>query len=202
MRCFVLGDEGSWEALFSNAAGIPLLHVNREDVEPMSGDVLFDLREEAWDMDLYKKFSNPVFVSAVIGTLAEHLAPSHLVRINAWTGMLARPAIEAAAPELTRAKASEILARIGKNVEWVNDVPGLVSARVIAMIIKEAAMAKTEGVSDTDSIDTAMKLGTNYPYGPLEWGAMIGMEKIETLLQKLSVTDNRYRFNSKITLGE
>ena len=89
---------------------------------------------------------------------------------------------------------------IGKKVEWVEDVPGMVSARVLAMIINEASMAEQEAVSDVSSIDIAMKLGTNYPYGPFEWGARIGMHKIETLLQKLSLTDVRYHSQIKPTI--
>jgi 3-hydroxybutyryl-CoA dehydrogenase len=38
-----------------------------------------------------------------------------------------------------------------------------------------------------------MKLGTNYPHGPFEWAEMIGTENILALLQKLNVTDSRYR---------
>jgi len=37
-----------------------------------------------------------------------------------------------------------------------------------------------------------MKLGTNYPYGPLEWAAKIGLKNIYAVLQKLSLTDKRY----------
>ena len=80
-----------------------------------------------------------------------------------------------------------------KNPTWVPDEPGFITARVIAMIINEAWFALEEGVSTKEEIDTAMKLGTNYPYGPFEWGNQIGLKNIYTLLDKLNTDNPRYR---------
>jgi 3-hydroxybutyryl-CoA dehydrogenase len=55
------------------------------------------------------------------------------------------------------------------------------------MIVNEAFIALKEGVSTKEEIDIAMKLGTNYPYGPFEWAEKIGTERIKNLLSKLSV---------------
>jgi 3-hydroxybutyryl-CoA dehydrogenase len=60
------------------------------------------------------------------------------------------------------------------------------------MIINEAYLALGEGVSTPEEIDTAMKLGTNYPFGPIEWGSHIGLQNVVTLLHKLSVVQPRY----------
>jgi 3-hydroxybutyryl-CoA dehydrogenase len=38
-----------------------------------------------------------------------------------------------------------------------------------------------------------MKLGTNYPYGPFEWAAKIGEDKIVQLLLKLAESDPCYK---------
>ena len=75
----------------------------------------------------------------------------------------------------------------------VADEPGLVSARIIAMIINEAWFAVGDEVSSREEIDTAMKLGTNYPFGPFEWATAIGAGNILELLNKLTVTDKRYQ---------
>jgi 3-hydroxybutyryl-CoA dehydrogenase len=61
------------------------------------------------------------------------------------------------------------------------------------MIINEAWFALEEGISTKEEIDTAMKLGTNYPYGPFEWGNRIGLKNIYALLDKLNKTNDRYR---------
>jgi len=67
-------------------------------------------------------------------------------------------------------------------------------ARVLGGIMNEAMWAVTEGVANQEDIDTAMKLGTNYPQGPLEWAENIGIEKVQHLLCALNetVSDNRF----------
>ena len=60
------------------------------------------------------------------------------------------------------------------------------------MIINEAFFALEEGVSSKEEIDVAMKLGTNYPYGPFEWQEKIGLQNIYQLLHNLSEKDKRY----------
>jgi 3-hydroxybutyryl-CoA dehydrogenase len=74
----------------------------------------------------------------------------------------------------------------------VPDEIGFITPRVVSMIINEAFIALKEGVSTKGEIDTAMKLGTNYPYGPFEWAEKIGVEKIKSLLDKLSMQEKRY----------
>lgn len=67
----------------------------------------------------------------------------------------------------------------------VNDSAGLVSARIVCNLINEAAIALAEGVSDVAGIDAAMKLGTRYPFGPLEWGDRIGLDVVLSVMQNL-----------------
>ena len=61
------------------------------------------------------------------------------------------------------------------------------------MIINEAFYAKEENISTENEIDIAMKLGTNYPYGPFEWAREIGIKNIYDLLFSLSKNDGRYK---------
>jgi 3-hydroxybutyryl-CoA dehydrogenase len=82
------------------------------------------------------------------------------------------------------------LALIGFIPQPVKDVPGLVVARTIAMLINEAADAVLQGVCDTVAADTAMKLGVNYPAGPFEWLAAWDAQSVITLLDRL---DTHYR---------
>ena len=67
-------------------------------------------------------------------------------------------------------------------------------ARILGGIINEAMWAVTEEVASEEDIDTAMKLGTNYPLGPMEWAKRIGIDKVYNLLGALNetVTDNRF----------
>jgi 3-hydroxybutyryl-CoA dehydrogenase len=86
----------------------------------------------------------------------------------------------------------QILATLGWNYQIVPDVPGMIAASVIAMIINEAYFAWGDEVSTKQDIDTAMKLGTNYPHGPFEWCDIIGVQPIYHLLQELAKADDRY----------
>lgn len=191
MRICVLCDDDNWTSLFADQA-VNLLDVDRAtDVLP--DDVLFDLRDEAWDLARYQRYQGPVFISAVVGTRAEYHAPEHVVRINAWPGMLARPALEAVGHPSIRPAAEAVLSSLGKTVAWVDDLVGMVSPRVIAMIINEAGFAFEEGVSTKASIDVAMKLGTNYPFGPFEWGTMIGWQRLQQLQKALAKESGLYQ---------
>jgi 3-hydroxybutyryl-CoA dehydrogenase len=112
--------------------------------------------------------------------------------MNGWENMLSKPLIECAADSIIRSRAEELLDRLNKKVEWVPDEPGMVSPRVISMIINEAWFALQEGVSSREEIDIAMQLGTNYPLGPFAWGEAIGLKKIVSLLKKLAIQNPRY----------
>lgn len=66
-----------------------------------------------------------------------------------------------------------------------DDRAGMISARVIAMIINEAYFTLMEGTASKKDIDKGMKLGTNYPFGPFEWCGKIGLTHIYELLESL-----------------
>ncbi|MGE0482219.1 MAG: 3-hydroxyacyl-CoA dehydrogenase NAD-binding domain-containing protein [Phycisphaerae bacterium] len=70
-----------------------------------------------------------------------------------------------------------------------------VFARVLAAIINEAALLVDEGIATAADVDTAMKLGTNYPRGPLEWAERIGRHTCAALLRALNeqAGDGRFR---------
>ncbi|MEP7082512.1 MAG: 3-hydroxyacyl-CoA dehydrogenase NAD-binding domain-containing protein [Chloroflexota bacterium] len=70
-----------------------------------------------------------------------------------------------------------------------------IEARILATMVNEAASAAADGVAAPDSIDTAMRLGTNWPDGPLAWGERIGLSSVVHTLDALHATvpDGRYR---------
>ncbi|MEP7041245.1 MAG: 3-hydroxyacyl-CoA dehydrogenase NAD-binding domain-containing protein [Chloroflexota bacterium] len=70
-----------------------------------------------------------------------------------------------------------------------------ISMRVLAALVNEAASAVEGGVAEPEAIDTAMRLGANYPAGPLEWGERIGLPPIVETLDALQrdASDARYR---------
>jgi 3-hydroxybutyryl-CoA dehydrogenase len=152
-------------------------------------DAIFYLNENE-NIDINKFFDNPVFINSVIETLEENNLPGNFSRINGWPGFLKGPTWEVVSGN--RSLTGKIFEQLGWNVVFIKDDPGLVSARVISMIINEAFFALGEGISTMEEIDLAMKMGTNYPYGPFEWEEKIGLQNIYRLLHKLSATDKRY----------
>jgi 3-hydroxybutyryl-CoA dehydrogenase len=134
----------------------------------------------------------PVFAHAVNCICTEINKPNY-IRINAWNSFLNRPVIElSGSNDEYKKKAEEILRKLEWQSVWVTDNYGFIAARVIAMIINEAYYALEEKVSTKTQIDIAMKLGTNYPYGPFEWSEKIGLKNILHLLQRLSSLSSRY----------
>jgi len=132
-----------------------------------------------------------IIVNSVYHTLEE--LPAGFIRINGWAGFLKRPVVEAAGAENDRAGAEKIFSVFNKKTEWVTDTPGFITARVVSMIINEAFFALEENISTQIEIDTAMKMGTNYPYGPFEWGTKIGLQQIDELLTRLAALNSRYQ---------
>lgn len=147
--------------------------------------------EDKWIPHALTHFTKPVILHAVIDTLDVLNLPANFYRINAWPGFLSRPVWEIAGTPGESIDA--VFKNAGIKADFVKDEPGFVSARVIAMIINEAYYALEDAVSSKTEIDTAMKLGTNYPAGPFEWAAQIGVKNIVALLQKLYAGSNRYK---------
>jgi 3-hydroxybutyryl-CoA dehydrogenase len=81
--------------------------------------------------------------------------------------------------------ATGLFQRLGKRVSVVDDVPGLVVARTVAMLVDFAADAVGRGVASAEDVDTAMKLGVNYPGGPGEWGERLGARWVHDVLRAL-----------------
>lgn len=194
MRVIVMANlEQQQEIASKNTSpGAELVFLNSyPGLEPVeSQDAIFYLYEDHHDIDVKKFREKPVFINSVIETLEQKKLPFNFSRINAWPGFLQRQTWEVASNN--KITDSKVFEKLGWNVVFVKDEPGLVAARVISMIINEAFFALEEGVSTTYEIDLAMKLGTNYPYGPFEWQNKIGSQNIYRLLKSLSVKDKRY----------
>jgi 3-hydroxybutyryl-CoA dehydrogenase len=85
--------------------------------------------------------------------------------------------------------AQELFEAIGRNVVLVENHAGLFLGRTIGSIVNEAVYAVQEQIATPEDIDLAMRLGTNYPRGPIEWGQEIGGDRIARILQRLAAQD-------------
>ena len=182
--------------VFPDAAGLEWVRVGTpgEAAQQQEVDLYLDLdftmdrgRIEA----LSRLLPAPVFINAVVPTLQEVQRP--FIRINAWPGFLERSLHELVTPDdATAQRIGEIYKKLEKQYRFVPDIPGMISARILATIINEAYYTLQEEVSTIPEIDTAMKLGTNYPLGPFEWCERVGPENIDELLTVLGKTESRY----------
>jgi 3-hydroxybutyryl-CoA dehydrogenase len=136
---------------------------------------------------LARLLPKPVLVNAVTDTL-ERIHPE-FIRINGWPGFLRGENLEASAGKVMQEKAVGLF---GEQMIFVQDEPGFVSARILAMIINEAFFTWEAGTGSKEDIDLAMKLGTGYPYGPFEWANLIGVERVAELLERLSEMNPLY----------
>jgi 3-hydroxybutyryl-CoA dehydrogenase len=66
--------------------------------------------------------------------------------------------------------------QMGKQTVVVNESPGFVTSRMSALVGNEAFYMLMEGVASAEDIDWAIKLGLNYPMGPLELGDLVGLD--------------------------
>lgn len=94
-------------------------------------------------------------------------------------------AASAHASEADLAEAAGLFQALGKQVSVIDDVPGMIAARTIAMIIDFAVDAAARGVATPEDIDTAMRLGVNYPGGPMEWAERLGARWVWDLLDAM-----------------
>ena len=92
-----------------------------------------------------------------------------------------------------------VLQATGAAVSVVDDVPGLVVARTLAMLANEAVDLVHRGEATHSDVDTAMRLGTGYPFGPYEWGVRHAVDVAEVLdaLHRAYPT-GRYRVGARL----
>ncbi len=93
-------------------------------------------------------------------------------------------------PPAALTEATGLLQTAGLDVYVIEDTPGLIVTRTVAMLANLAADALASRVASEPDIDTAMRLGVNYPLGPLAWARQWG---IPVILRTLDSLENWYR---------
>jgi 3-hydroxybutyryl-CoA dehydrogenase len=145
-----------------------------------------------------------VIVTSCLAYSTTHMAawttnPERLVGFASFYPVKDRKVIELAAgmrsAESTVSAAEQFFKSLGKETIRVKDSAGLTFPRILSLIINEAARALEEGVASAEEIDIAMKLGVNYPLGPLRWADQIGLDEVLAVLEGLGreTGDDRYR---------
>ncbi len=201
MELTILANAGSKEELllkgFPAATIIHWVSTPEEFSQFPGSDAFFDFSFDNTEerKAIFRSLGDkPVFVNSVTHTLQEidHGA-GLLFRFNGWPTFINKPLWELAAEDNHSTGIQSLFSSLGWGVKLVPDISGMIAPRVISSIINEAYFTLGDDVSSKEEIDIAMKLGTNYPYGPFEWAEKIGLKNIYNLLMKLSLEDSRYQ---------
>ena len=205
MKLAILANEEQKQEWLSKAAQgeIQLIWAaNHQELAETEADAYFDLlfHQDVSRVESLLQLERPLFINEVIYPFnallngGSHKISTPLFRINAWPGFLKRELIEVCSFKKEDEQVVEkILSVPGWKFKLVPDVAGMISARIIAMIINEAYYTLQDQVSTKQEIDIAMKLGTNYPHGPFEWSELIGLQNIYRLLLEMSRDDQKYQ---------
>lgn len=189
MKLVVLAEKEVFEKFKTHYANAEctLVKTPAQFLQHSNADAFFDLQETAFANE-HPTVNKPLFLNSVINTICFN---KDAIRINGWPGFIENNSWEISGQITPEAK--NVLNFLNKKIIECGNEPGFISARIIAMIINEAYFALEEKVSTESEIDTAMKLGTNYPYGPFEWAHKIGIKNVFALLKKLAEQDSRYQ---------
>ena len=130
------------------------------------------------------------------------VADTVLIDLALDYGKATRLALTSAAGCATQARdaAVGLLQAAGFKVSPLADIPGLAVMRTVAMLANEAADAVNQGVCSATAADAAMRLGVNYPQGPLAWAEQIGLPAVRDVLAHLGASygEDRYRISPLI----
>lgn len=100
-----------------------------------------------------------------------------------------------ATDEATYRELHAVVEKLGKTSATAEDFPAFIVNRILMPMINEAVYTLYEGVGSVSSIDSAMKLGTNHPMGPLELADFIGLDTCLAIMNVLhdGLADTKYR---------
>jgi 3-hydroxybutyryl-CoA dehydrogenase len=147
---------------------------------------------------------NSVIITSCLGYGTTYIGswltrPERVVGFATFYPLKDRKLIELAAglrtTEAAIGVAEQIFKSLGKETVRVKDSAGLTFPRILSLLVNEAARSFEEGVAEAEEIDIAMRLGVNYPQGPLRWGDQVGLDEVLAVLEGLQreTGDDRYR---------
>lgn len=89
----------------------------------------------------------------------------------------------------------QVAEAMGKVFVEAKDAPGFVVNRILMPMINEGFFALAEGLASAKDIDTGLKLGCNFPMGPLELADFVGIDICLAVCEVLhrDLGDSKYR---------
>lgn len=167
-----------------------------------ASDIIFDfsLDQEPENFEVYAGMEGlNLFVNSPKISLAEMVyfqveVKCNLFGFNGLPTFINRSILEVSFLD-NRPKLEELCEALHTDYEIVEDRVGMVTPRVVCMIINEAFYTVQEGTVSREDIDQGMKLGTNYPYGPFEWVKRMGINHVYEVLEAIyeDTKEERYK---------
>ena len=204
MNILVIGDEQNFTAL-QRKGGLTAHIVERIDslkgAEALTGrDLVIDLQFDAHPDNgaVYAQFPAIPVLAGVVKTSLKAVNNKYgctLIGCNWLQGFIDMPVTEISLlADAQKTVLTAIMHQLGWEYELVQDAVGMVTPRVVCMIINEAYMAAETNTASRDDIDVAMKLGTNYPMGPFEWSKKIGIRQVYEVLAAVHTATGNARY--------
>lgn len=155
------------------------------------------------EVDLYRDSRVHLLLNTALITLRDLLYNNDLVQrgrvygFNGLDGFTSHGCLELVAIGDSKKQLGDLLSGEDIDYAFVDDRVGMVTPRIICMIINEAFNTVQEGTASRADIDMAMKLGTNYPFGPFEWCERLGIKTVYELLSALyhDTRDERFKIS-------
>jgi 3-hydroxybutyryl-CoA dehydrogenase len=205
-----LVDKGRMEAADRDAA-LARITAGTDMAAGAGADLFIEAAPEVMDLkrDLFARAAATLRPEAIIATNTSSLSvtalastlsdPSRFVGIHFFNPVPLMALVEVVrgeqTSEATMAAARAFAEKVGKTPITVTDAPGFVVNRILFPMINEAAQAFAEGVASAADIDTGLKLGANFPMGPLALADLVGLDTTKAILETLEreLGDAKYR---------
>ncbi len=211
MNILVTGDAARWQALQQRNFSGHTLHyeafTDRTDLSAYALVIDLSLDDTPDNAASYAQYPDTPVLANVVKTSLQALAGKynarHIIGCNWLPGFLHMPVLEVSCADAALwEKWQGIAPALGWDYARVEDLPGMVTPRVVSMIINEAYFTAAEGTASREDIDLAMKLGTNYPFGPFEWSEKIGLDQVYGILQAVKAATGLPRYEICPLLAE
>lgn len=203
-------EKGKWtaeEAKTAFARIRPTLEMN----ELKNCDLVIEAATERKDLkfDIFKKLDEVVKADAILASNTSSISITEIAAVTKRPNLVAGMHFMNPVPVMklvegirgletsdeTFNTVATVAEKMGKTFVRAQDYPGFAVNRILMPMINEAVYALYEGVASTKDIDTAMKLGTNQPMGPLELADFIGLDTCLAIMNVLheGLADTKYR---------
>ena len=189
MKVLLVADESGRNEFLSQAPlpGCEVVTMDKlPDVPTADVDLLIDLLFTPDPLHLTSLKNTGIPLVMINSSSHDVTINPSFVRINGWPGFIGKEVLEAYCYDADLKHQTEVIvSQLGRKMEWTELANGFIGQRVIVSIINEAFLVLEEANATQEAIDTAMKLGTNYPYGPFEWANLIGLRDVMSVLDTI-----------------